>query len=141
MDEQAYADTVKSTPSPAALPPATLTAIEVVLDFKTLDQNQDGEISAVEFIDGLRSQPHLASRFGLSDDILNDNGTRTKYELTFRIIDYNHSETVNVIPLPSRNELLCFPLCLDASRIIEEFDFCYRHLSKLSESWFRSGKF
>ncbi len=97
-----FVDAVNSPP-----PPAALTAIDIIFDFKTLDQNQDGEISAVEFIDGLRSQRHLASKFGLSDDVLNENGTRTKYELTFGSIDYNHSETVNVILLPLLNKQLC----------------------------------
>jgi hypothetical protein len=82
---------MKSSP-----PPAALTPIDVILDFKTIDQNHDGEISAVEFIDGLRSNRQLAAKYGLSDDILNENGTRAKYDLAFGSIDYNHSETVNV---------------------------------------------
>jgi hypothetical protein len=77
------------------------TPIDVILDFKILDQNKDGEITAVEFIDGLRSNRQLASKFGLSDDCMNDDGTRTKYELIFGSIDYNHSETVNVIQIPA----------------------------------------
>jgi hypothetical protein len=80
----------------SASPPAALTPIDVILDFKTIDQNHDGEISAVEFIDGLRSNRQLAAKYGLSDDILNENGTREKYEMAFGSIDYNHSDTVNV---------------------------------------------
>jgi hypothetical protein len=72
------------------------TPIDVILDFKILDQNKDGEITAVEFIDGLRSNRQLALKFGLSDNILDENGTRTRYELIFGSIDYNHSETVHV---------------------------------------------
>ena len=75
------------------------TPIDVILDFKTLDQDRNGEISAGEFINGLRSNRQLASKFGLSDDILNENGTRAKYELAFGSIDHNHAETVNVISL------------------------------------------
>ena len=71
------------------------TPIDVILDFKILDQNKDGEITAVEFIDGLRSNRQLASKFGLSDYFIDD-GTRTKHELIFGSIDYNQSETVNV---------------------------------------------
>ncbi len=86
----------------SASPSNACTLIDVILDFKTLDQDRNGEISAVEFIDGLRSNRQLASKFGLSDDILKENGTREKYELTFGSIDYNHSETVNVIHFISR---------------------------------------
>jgi hypothetical protein len=82
----------------SSAPPAAMTAIEVIFDFKTLDQNHDGEISAVEFMDGLRSNRQLASKFGLSDDILNEDGTRAKYELTFGSIDHNQHQSVNVIP-------------------------------------------
>jgi hypothetical protein len=76
------------------------TAMDVVLDFKVLDQNKDGEITAAEFIDGLRSNRQLASKFGLSEDFIDD-GTRTKYELIFGCIDYNQSETVNVTQFPA----------------------------------------
>ena len=86
----------QQTPLPPPPPPQPLEPIDVVLDFKTLDQDGNGEITAMEFIDGLRSNRQLASKFGLSDDILNENGIRAKYELAFGIIDYNHSETVNV---------------------------------------------
>jgi hypothetical protein len=75
------------------------TPIDVICDFKTIDLDKNGEITAVEFIDGLRSNRQLASKFGLSDDILNESGTREKYELTFGTIDYNHSATVNVLTL------------------------------------------
>ncbi len=71
------------------------TPMDVILDFMVLDQNRDGEITAVEFIDGLRSNRQLASKFGLSDYFIDD-GTRTKHELIFGSIDYNQSETVNV---------------------------------------------
>ncbi len=72
------------------------TAIDVIRDFRTLDRDRNGEITAVEFIHGIRSNPQLASKFGLSEDILSENGTRAKYELKFGSIDHNHTETVNV---------------------------------------------
>ncbi len=78
-------------------PASSCTPIDVILDFKSLDQDQSGEITAVEFIDGLRSNRQLAAKFGLTDNILSENGTREKYELTFGNIDYNHTATVNVL--------------------------------------------
>ncbi len=88
----------QSTPlNTAAFISHAISPIDVILDFKTLDQNSDGEITAVEFIDGLRANRQLAAKFGLADDILDENGTREKYELKFGTIDYNRSETVNVI--------------------------------------------
>jgi hypothetical protein len=80
----------------SASPSNGCTAIDVIIDFRTLDQNKNGEITALEFMDGLRSNRQLASKFGLSDDILEENGTREKYELKFGIIDIDHSKTVNV---------------------------------------------
>jgi hypothetical protein len=93
--EQEQSGTLQNTQASGAA--SGCTPMDVILDFKILDQNKDGEITAVEFIDGLRSNRQLASKFGLSDDILDEIGTRTKYELIFGSIDYNHSETVNVI--------------------------------------------
>lgn len=89
-----------------ASPTPTYSPIDVILDFKTLDQNRDGAITAVEFVDGLRSNPQLALKFGLADDVLNAKETREKYDLKFRTIDYNHSDIVNVMPFH-----LCTTLC------------------------------
>ena len=87
----------------AVSPPVSLTPMDVILDFKALDQDHNGEISAIEFMDGLRSNRLLATKFGLSDDILEENGTRARYELTFGTIAYDHNEIVDV-KLPSLPE-------------------------------------
>jgi hypothetical protein len=81
-------------------PASSCTPTDVILGFKTLDQDRNGEITAVEFIDGLLSNQQLASKFGLHDDILNEYETRAKYELTFGKMDYNHSGTLDVLTFP-----------------------------------------
>ena len=75
---------------------STIPAAEIVKDFEARDLNKDGEISANEFIDGLRSNEELAKKFGLSSDVLNDYGTRQEYEIRFEKIDSNSSKTVDV---------------------------------------------
>jgi hypothetical protein len=101
--EQEQSETIENTSvapangcTPIHATPNGCTPIDVILDFKSLDQNKDGEITAAEFIDGLRSNRQLALKFGLSDNILDEKKTRTRYELIFGSIDYNHSETVHV---------------------------------------------
>jgi Ca2+-binding EF-hand superfamily protein len=74
----------------------TLPASEVVKDFEALDINKDGEISAIEFIDGLRSNEELAKKFGLSSDILSEFGDRKAYEVRFGSMDTNSTKSVDV---------------------------------------------
>jgi hypothetical protein len=104
--ENTFAEPVDRAVETASSPLA-LTAIEVILDFRTLDQNRDGEITAVELIDGLRSNRQLASKYGLSDDVLDESEIRERYELTFGSIDYNHSRTVKVRTPHMHHRVLC----------------------------------
>jgi hypothetical protein len=80
----------------------TLPAPEVVKDFEALDVNKDGEISANEFIDGLRSNEELAKKFGLSSDSLREDGSRQAYEIRFESIDTNSTKTVDVSNFSNR---------------------------------------
>ncbi len=89
--EQKQSETLGNTPAQSKSP------IEVILDFQILDQNKNGEITVAEFIDGLRYNRQLASKFGLSDDVLDEGKARAKYELISGSVDNKHPETVNVI--------------------------------------------
>ena len=71
-------------------------ALEVINDFRIIDLNKNGEITEQEFTDALRSNPALARKFGLSDDILSSDGTREKYEGIFGKIDENKTDSIHV---------------------------------------------
>jgi hypothetical protein len=50
----------------------------------------------VEFIHALRNDGQLASKFGLSDDVLHEKGSHEKYDQIFKTIDYNQKNALNV---------------------------------------------
>ena len=77
--------------APVQIPPQ-----EVIFDFKIFDSNTNGEISSMEFVDALRNDGRLASKFGLSDDVLHENGSLEKYDQIFRAIDYDQKQALNV---------------------------------------------
>jgi hypothetical protein len=79
-----------------AYAPVHISPQEVINDFKIFDSNTNGEISAVEFIHALRNDGQLASKFGLSDDVLHENGSHEKYDQIFKAIDYNQKDALNV---------------------------------------------
>jgi hypothetical protein len=77
--------------APVHIPPQ-----EVINDFKIFDSNTNGEISAVEFNHALRNDGQLASKFGLSDYVLHENGSSEKYDQIFKAIDYDRKNALNV---------------------------------------------
>jgi hypothetical protein len=79
-----------------AYAPVHISPQEVINDFKIFDSNTNGEISAAEFIHALRKDGQLASKFGLSDDVLHENGSHEKYDQIFKAIDYNQKDALNV---------------------------------------------
>ena len=81
---------------PIGVPSNTWTAIDVIMSFRTLDTDKDGQISNIEFVQGLKSNWDLAQKFGLSESIYQEQTTRDKYDLVFGQIDYNNSKTINV---------------------------------------------
>jgi hypothetical protein len=76
--------------------PVHISPQEVINDFKIFDSNTNGEISAAEFIHALRNDGQLASKFGLSDDVLHENGSSKKYKQIFKAIDYDRKHALNV---------------------------------------------
>ena len=79
---------------------------DVILDFRSLDADRNGEISAKEFIDGLARNPQLASKLGLADAVLHrdaeSRGGAGAYERAFLSIDRDRSGTVDVMRARSR---------------------------------------
>lgn len=84
---------------PAAGSAASTTSIlsteEASTIFDALDTNSDGEISMIEFIKGLRSNPDLARRLGLPSEIQQEAASRTIFQHTFGEMDADLSKSIS----------------------------------------------
>ena len=77
-------------------PAKSMNALEVIDCFIALDQDKDGKINNVEFIQGLKSNWQIAQKFGLEQNMVLDDVPREKYDLVFGQIDNDHSKSVDV---------------------------------------------
>jgi Ca2+-binding EF-hand superfamily protein len=82
----------------------SMSASEVIESFITLDEDKDGLISNVEFIEGLKSNWHIAQKFGLDQNTVMDNVQQKKYNLVFGQIDTDHSKSIDVSMLDYYNQ-------------------------------------
>ena len=94
-DVELGATNLSSQPN-ATAPASSMSAYDVIESFITLDQDKDGQINNVEFIEGLKSNWQIAQKFGLDQNVVLDDVPREKYDLVFGQIDHDHSKSIDV---------------------------------------------
>jgi hypothetical protein len=113
--------------TPAAGPAKSMTPFEVIDSFIVLDQDRDGQVSNVEFIQGLKSNWQIAQKFGLERNIVLDDVPQEKYDLVFGQIDNDGSKSINVR----------FDLYRQASEVLISLSTCIADLgaSQVLRAW------
>ena len=72
-----------------------LSAKEVKEIFEILDRNEDGQISMIEFIKGLRADAALAMRLGLPSKIAQEDKSRDIFQHTYGDMDVDLSKSIS----------------------------------------------